>query len=111
MPLGQLIDSALPPAQWWIAIMGIAFLGGCIGSFVNVVLYRVPRGESIVWPGSHCPRCQHPIRWYHNLPVIGWLFLRGKCHDCGGKISPRYPLIEAAVAALFVLAGLATPWL
>lgn len=111
MPLAQLIDSTFPAAQWWVAVIGLAFLGGCVGSFVNVVLHRVPRGESIVWPGSHCPQCQHPIRWYHNSPVLGWLVLRGKCYDCGKKISPRYPLIEATMAALFVLAGLATPWL
>jgi leader peptidase (prepilin peptidase)/N-methyltransferase len=111
MPLAQHIDSALPAAQWWVVIIGVALLGGCIGSFLNVVIYRLPRGKSIVWPGSHCPRCKHPIRWYHNLPVLGWFLLRGKCFDCGGKISPRYPLIEAAVAALFVFAAIATPWL
>lgn len=111
MPLAHFTDSAMSPSQWWIAILGIAFLGGCIGSFLNVVLYRLPRGESIVWPSSHCPHCKHPIRWYHNLPVIGWLLLRGKCYDCGGKISPRYPLIEAAIATLFVIGALASPWL
>jgi leader peptidase (prepilin peptidase) / N-methyltransferase len=103
--------SDLPPAAWWVCIVLIACLGGCVGSFLNVVLYRLPRGESIVWPGSHCPSCQHPIRPWHNLPVVGWLLLRGRCHDCKQPISIRYPLVEAAVAALFVLAAMASPWL
>ena len=108
----------LPPStdslvtlQWWLIVAWIAVLGGCVGSFFNVVLHRLPRGESVVWPGSHCPRCGHAIRWQHNLPVIGWLVLRGKCYDCGLPISVRYPLIEAAFAVGFVLVALATPWL
>ena len=79
--------------------------GGCVGSFMNVVVYRLPAGLSIVRPGSRCPSCEHPIRWYHNLPVLGWLLLRGRCFDCGGKIAVRYPLVEATVGLLF--AGLA----
>ncbi len=90
-------------AQWWVVLAFVAFLGGCIGSFLNVVIYRLPRGESIVWPGSHCPKCKHAIRAWHNLPVVGWLMLRGKCYDCHEPIAPKYPLVEAAVAALFVV--------
>lgn len=104
------IVAELNPAQWWVALGFIAFLGGCIGSFLNVVLYRLPRGESVVWPGSHCPACGHPIRSWHNLPIIGWLLLRGRCYDCKKPISIRYPLIEAAVAVLFVMVAILTPW-
>ncbi len=82
-------------------LVWIAAIGGCVGSFFNVVLYRVPRGEDVVWRRSHCPECDHPIRSRHNLPVIGWLLLRGRCYDCGARISPVYPLIEAAFAATF----------
>ncbi|NIP84729.1 MAG: hypothetical protein GTO03_03890 [Planctomycetales bacterium] len=77
-------------------------LGACIGSFLNVVIYRLPRGQSLVRPGSRCPRCGGAIRAYHNLPVFGWLILRGRCHDCGARISWRYPLVEATTALLFV---------
>lgn len=99
------------PAQWWVVMVFVAFLGGCVGSFLNVVLYRVPRAESIVWPSSQCPHCKHAIRPWHNLPVMGWLMLRGRCYDCHQPISIRYPLVELAIAAVFVLVALATPWL
>jgi len=84
-----------------IMLLWFTFLGACIGSFLNVVVYRLPRGESLIYPGSRCPACEHPIRWRHNIPVFGWLMLRGRCYDCGAKISARYPLIEAAMAVLF----------
>ena len=77
-------------------------IGAVIGSFLNVVIHRAPKGMSISWPGSHCPACKHPIRWYDNVPILGWLWLRGRCRDCGEKISIRYPLVELLVAALFV---------
>ena len=92
-----------------IILLWFTFLGACIGSFLNVVLYRLPRGESLIHPGSHCPGCGHPIRWYHNVPVLGWLMLRGRCYDCKAKISARYPLVEATVAVVF--AALAWCWL
>lgn len=76
-------------------------LGLAVGSFLNVVVWRVPRGEKISSPPSACPRCEHAIRWYDNVPVVGWLLLRGKCRDCGEPISPRYPLVEAATAIVF----------
>ncbi len=101
----------LNDAQWWLVVVFIAFLGGCVGSFLNVVMYRLPRRESVVWPGSHCPKCQHAIRPWHNLPVLGWLMLRGKCYDCKSPISAKYPLVEAATAAVFVLVALASGWL
>jgi len=81
----------------------VGLLGLAIGSFLNVVIYRVPRGESLVAPPSHCPLCEHPIRDRHNIPILGWLVLRGRCADCAAPISPRYPLVEALTAALFVL--------
>lgn len=80
----------------------VGLLGLVVGSFLNVVIHRVPRGESLVAPGSHCPHCGSAIRNRHNVPVLGWLMLRGKCADCEAPISARYPLVEAATAALFV---------
>jgi leader peptidase (prepilin peptidase)/N-methyltransferase len=72
-----------------------------IGSFLNVVAYRLPRGESLVRPGSRCPSCGTPIKARDNLPVLGWLLLRGRCRSCGAPISPRYPAVEAATALVF----------
>ncbi len=78
-------------------------LGLMIGSFLNVVIYRIPRGENIAFPGSHCPSCGHKLKWYHNIPLFSWLFLRGKCAFCGEKISVQYPLVELATAALWLV--------
>ena len=80
-------------------------LGLMIGSFLNVVLYRVPRGESVAYPASHCPECGHEIRVRHNVPVLGWFVLRGRCYDCAAPISARYPLVEAATGVLFAVAA------
>jgi leader peptidase (prepilin peptidase) / N-methyltransferase len=74
--------------------------GGLGGSFLNVVAWRLPRGESLATPGSHCPGCDHPVRPYDNVPVLSWLALRGRCRDCRTPISARYPLVEALTAAL-----------
>ncbi len=82
-------------------IVFTGLLGLLIGSFLNVVAYRVPRGESLVTPASHCPSCEHPIRPWHNVPVLGWLLLRGRCADCGTRISPRYPLVELGTGVAF----------
>ncbi|GLY97343.1 A24 family peptidase [Actinoplanes sp. NBRC 103695] len=79
-----------------------ALFGLAIGSFLNVVIHRVPGGVSLSHPGSHCPHCDHAIRNRHNVPVLGWVLLRGKCADCRAPISIRYPLVEAGTAALFV---------
>ena len=76
-------------------------LGLLIGSFLNVVAYRLPRGESLLWPASHCPGCEQPIKPYDNVPVLSWLLLRGKCRGCGEQISPRYPAIELLTAVAF----------
>ena len=82
-------------------------LGGAVGSFLNVVVYRLPLGLSLVSPGSHCPVCKHPIRWHDNLPIVGWFLLRGRCRDCRTRISFRYPLVEAVTAVLFLTVGMA----
>ena len=80
-----------------------AVLGAVFGSFLNVVAYRLPRGESLSRPRSRCPRCETPIRPYDNVPVLSWLLLRGRCRSCRAPISPRYPLVEAATGLLCAL--------
>jgi leader peptidase (prepilin peptidase)/N-methyltransferase len=81
-----------------------AAVGGLVlGSFLNVVAYRLPRGESLVHPGSRCPSCHTPVKAYDNLPLLGWLLLRGRCRSCHERISGRYPTVEATCAALAVL--------
>jgi leader peptidase (prepilin peptidase) / N-methyltransferase len=77
-----------------------ALFGAVIGSFLNVVAYRLPRHESLVTPASRCPSCEEPIKPYDNIPVLSWLLLRGQCRNCGAAISPRYPAIEALTAVL-----------
>ncbi|MBX7115079.1 MAG: prepilin peptidase [Myxococcaceae bacterium] len=82
----------------------VTFLGLCVGSFLNVVIGRLPLGESIVYPGSRCPQCKNPIAWYDNIPVVSWLVLRGQCRHCQTPISPRYILVEMLVGVLYLLA-------
>ena len=77
-------------------------LGASIASFLNVVAWRVPRGESIVRPPSHCPKCNAPIRWWQNIPILSWLALRGRCANCRAPISPRYIVVETIGALLFL---------
>ena len=86
-----------------VYILFLFALGACVGSFLNVVVWRLPRDESLVSPGSHCPKCNTPLAWYDNLPVIGWIKLGGKCRHCRQPISMRYPIIEAITGLLFVL--------
>jgi leader peptidase (prepilin peptidase)/N-methyltransferase len=86
-----------------LLLIFIGVLGLCIGSFLNVVIHRVPLGMSVVSPPSRCPECGSDIRARHNVPVLGWLLLRGRCADCRAPISPRYPAVEAVTAGLFVL--------
>ena len=88
-----------------IAAIAPGVLGLIIGSFVNVVVYRVPAGASIVSPPSACPQCGHAIRAWDNIPILSWLLLRGKCRDCAAPISWRYPLVELGTALLFVAAA------
>lgn len=81
----------------------IVIYGLIIGSFLNVLIYRIPRGESIAWPGSHCPACGHPLSWYDNIPLFSYMVLRGKCRYCGTGISAVYPLVEASNALLYLI--------
>ena len=80
-----------------------AVLGACVGSFVNVVAWRVPRHESVVFPPSHCPSCSTPLGALELVPIVSWVVLRGRCRHCGARISARYPLVELSVALLFAL--------
>ncbi len=82
-------------------------LGLVIGSFLNVVVYRLPRGMSLVRPGSSCPSCGAPVRWFDNVPVVSWLILRGRCRRCHRPISLRYPLVELATGLVFAALVLA----
>lgn len=103
----------MTPDLVWALVAGV--FGLAIGSFLNVVIHRVPAGESVVSPPSRCPSCGSPIRNRHNVPVIGWLLLRGRCYDCTAPISVRYPLVEAATGVLFAavtwrLLAINMPW-
>lgn len=84
-------------------LLAVGLLGLLVGSFLNVVVWRVPRGESVVRPPSACPACGAPVRPRDNVPVLGWLLLRGRCRDCSAPVSVRYPLVELATAVLFVV--------
>ena len=88
--------------HYYLAATSLIF-GLVIGSFLNVAIYRLPRKESLVRPGSHCPSCGHVVRWHDNVPVLGWLALRGKCRDCAHSIPVRYPLVEAITGIAFLL--------
>ena len=84
--------------------LAIFALGLAFGSFLNVCIYRLPRDLSVVWPVSACPKCEKPIRFYDNVPVLSWLILRGRCRQCQASISPRYLLVELLTGALFLAA-------
>ena len=99
-----MLEWVLPLTDACVTLV-LLLVGGNLGSFLNVVVYRLPRGESVVTGGSRCPACGRAIRWHDNVPVIGWLLLRGRCRDCGAEIAPGYPLMEAAAA--IVLGGVA----
>ena len=86
----------------------IALFGLLFGSFLNVLILRIPKEESVVFPASHCPKCNNNLKWWHNIPVISWVLLGGKCAFCKDKISFQYPLIELTSAILFLLAYLKT---
>jgi leader peptidase (prepilin peptidase)/N-methyltransferase len=80
----------------------VGVFGALSGSFLNVCIYRLPRQESIVWPGSHCPACSHPIAWYDNVPLLSYLVLLGRCRHCAIRIPWRYPVVEALNASGYV---------
>jgi leader peptidase (prepilin peptidase) / N-methyltransferase len=88
------------------ALVAVTILGLVIGSFLNVVIWRVPRGESVVRPGSHCPSCGEAIRPRDNVPVLSWALLRGRCRDCSARISGRYPAVELLTGAVFLALSL-----
>ncbi len=84
-----------------LLVLWAGILGGIFGSFLNVVVYRLPRRKSLFYPPSHCPKCKYPIRWHDNVPVFGWMRLNGRCRKCKVRISSRYPLVEALCAIGF----------
>ncbi|MBU3958732.1 MAG: prepilin peptidase, partial [Candidatus Omnitrophica bacterium] len=82
----------------------LAFIfGSIVGSFLNVCIYRLPLGKSVVWPGSHCPLCEKKIFWYDNIPFISYILLKGRCRFCKGRISFKYLIIELLTAVMFVV--------
>ena len=99
-------DHWLSIALWWFIVLWLGYLGGAVASFLTVVWDRLGTGEGFVFPRSRCPECDHEIRWYHNVPVLGWIMLGGRCYDCGARIPVKHPLIELAFALVFIFAGL-----
>ncbi len=91
------------PAASWLIVAWLSIVGAAIGSFINVVVWRLPRGGSLIEPPSHCPKCRSPIRWYDNIPILSWFLLRGRCRNCCTPISVRYPLVEIACFASFLV--------
>jgi leader peptidase (prepilin peptidase)/N-methyltransferase len=87
--------------SFWIAGL-IVLLGACIGSFLNVCIYRLPRRESLMWPGSRCTSCQRSLSWYENVPIVSWVTLRGRCRTCRAPVSWMYPAVEAVTALTFL---------
>ena len=100
----------LPPEAFPVLTIFIFLAGLCIGSFLNVCIWRIPRDESIVWPGSHCPACNHAIAPWDNLPLLSWILLGGKCRHCRAPISPRYFVVELLTGALFAGLWLVHGW-
>ena len=90
-----------PGFAFWLIVVWLIAIGGAVGSFLNVVVYRLPLGISLVHPPSRCPKCEKRIPWYDNVPVFGWIWLRGRCRQCQNPISARYPIVEALTAAMF----------
>jgi leader peptidase (prepilin peptidase)/N-methyltransferase len=90
--------------------VGVVCFGLIIGSFLNVCIHRLPRAQSVVWPASNCPRCKALLKPYDNIPVIGYLMLKGRCRSCGNPISPRYPIVELLTMGMFVAAYLLYPF-
>lgn len=85
-----------------LPVLLLAALGLIVGSFLNVCIHRLPRGESLIQPGSHCPACRAPIRWFDNIPVLSYVWLGGRCRACRARIPPKYPLVEVATMGLFL---------
>lgn len=98
----------LEPLLPLVGLVGV--IGLLVGSFLNVCIHRLPRDLSIAFPASHCPTCEAPLRWYHNVPVVSWLALRGRCGFCRAPIHWRYPVVELSNAVLWVLHLYLFPW-
>jgi leader peptidase (prepilin peptidase)/N-methyltransferase len=98
---GQLLIEPIPGLPLWLSILLVVALGAIIGSFLNVVIHRLPREESIVFPNSRCPACATAIKAYDNIPIISWVVLRGKCRSCSSPISARYPGVELLTGIMF----------
>lgn len=94
-----MIMSNLPP---WFAYLVVGIFGACVGSFLNVCIYRLPLGRSVVAPRSHCPRCHKPLHWYDNIPLLSYVILQGECRHCKSRISPRYVIVELLTMVLSV---------
>ena len=94
----------------WIELTIVAAMGLAIGSFLNVVIHRVPRKQSVISPGSRCPSCNKPLQWFDNVPVVSYLALRGRCRSCNGRIGIRYPIVELVTATVFVAHYYAFGW-
>jgi len=99
----------LPPELLPLAGLAIASLGASIGSFLNVVAWRLPRQESVIHPGSHCPHCGSRLRWFEIIPLLSWLLQRGRCRHCNATVGLRYPAVEALTAGLFLATAIAVP--
>lgn len=99
-------DNIIPFELYVFFLFWIGCIGSVVGSFLNVLAYRIPRGMNIAFPASHCPKCGAKIRPWHNIPVLGWMILRGKCKDCHEPISPMYPIIEALTGFFWLIASM-----
>jgi leader peptidase (prepilin peptidase)/N-methyltransferase len=98
------MNAAIFTQPWFVGLLGLI-----VGSFLNVCIYRLPRDINIAFPGSFCPHCKTPIRWFHNIPVLSFILLRGKCAYCGTPIPLLYPLVEVLTAAIFFYAAWLSP--
>ena len=102
--------SPFSPEEYIFFSAFVFFSGLCVGSFLNVCIWRIPRDESVAWPGSHCPACNHAIAPWDNIPLLSWLILNGKCRHCKVPISPRYFLVELLTGTLFAVIWLIQGW-
>jgi leader peptidase (prepilin peptidase)/N-methyltransferase len=84
------------------------FIGLAIGSFLNVLIVRIPKGENVAFPPSHCPKCDNPLKWWHNIPLVSWIVLRGKCAYCQSPISKLYPIVELITGLIFLIVAMKT---
>jgi leader peptidase (prepilin peptidase)/N-methyltransferase len=88
-------------SPFWVASL-VVLLGACVGSFLNVCIYRLPRRESLLWPGSRCTTCERSLSWYENVPIVSWVVLRGRCRTCRASVSWMYPAVEMVTALTFL---------